>query len=322
MNTTSKIVIPFVLSVALSNCSESNFKSGNLPKPTKKQNFFSFKSWGSVALLCATLLASLGCRDRTNSSSDTKYALSRAAYIDRSLARDIPSGNIRACIAVVDVLRGEEATAAKWFSSVSRDLQQSLLAWAALIPKGSRYGPREPLRVDIVTDQNFCTDSDINVIIALHNGDGWRRACEFYTYDGPCRSYAHPPARRISINLSPEQKLYNGMPTMLHEIGHLFGLGDLYEAAGYQRNIGKHAAAVMGGDSATLTTEDQVGLLAVLHYLDTGKRECGDGRVPHQATENVADNVFCVPASTAGVTNSAAVAFDFESCVLNSRLQL
>jgi hypothetical protein len=91
--------------------------------------------------------------------------------------------------------------------------------------------------------------------------------------------------------------------TMLHEYGHLLGLGDTYRIQGVNDWEGEQPASVMNGLSQELTQDDQLGLWVALRALKTGVRSCDGFGTDHAMTANGWDAVMCDPNSAPTMTH-------------------
>lgn len=90
------------------------------------------------------------------------------------------------------------------------------------------------------------------------------------------------------LNRGHESTLKRQHWAILHEVGHLFGLGDVYDTSEVPEIEGRPTKfkSVMYGDSEELTDDDKLGLWAQYNFLKTGKRDCSGfgNRVTPSAT--------------------------------------
>lgn len=75
--------------------------------------------------------------------------------------------------------------------------------------------------------------------------------------------------------------------TILHEYGHMLGLGDTYRIPGYHDWVGAQPGSVMNGHHAQLTEDDRLGLWATVRAVKTGKRSCDGFGHELEMTANV-----------------------------------
>ncbi len=91
--------------------------------------------------------------------------------------------------------------------------------------------------------------------------------------------------------------------TIMHEYGHLLGLGDTYRIAGRNDWVGEQPPSVMNGQSETLTEDDKLGLRATLRFLKTGVRSCDGFGTDVEMTANDWSAVMCTSEATPIVTH-------------------
>lgn len=127
------------------------------------------------------------------------------------------------------------------------------------------------------------------------------------------RSYSNMYSRMIVFAGDRLQETNPGdrtvVKTFLHEMGHLFGLGDAYSEAGYQLPQGQPEGIMnILYDVDTLTADDKAGITAIWDYISKGKEVCtASNYVKGSADVNTFNNVFCIPknrgyASTEGLS--------------------
>lgn len=88
----------------------------------------------------------------------------------------------------------------------------------------------------------------------------------------------------------------NLLKLLMHEFGHVMGLGDTYAETGYQ-NPQNSPKAVMNSFFSvdTLTDDDRAGLRALWAFINGAENICTDSYRVETATENTNSNKFCVP---------------------------
>jgi hypothetical protein len=84
---------------------------------------------------------------------------------------------------------------------------------------------------------------------------------------------------------------------LLHEYGHLLGLGDTYRRPGVTNWVGEQPPSVMSGGSQVLTDDDKLGLWVALRTLRTGRRSCEGFGVDVAMTENTKNLLVCDPSA-------------------------
>lgn len=106
------------------------------------------------------------------------------------------------------------------------------------------------------------------------------------------RSFSLVSQRKVILDHHDENLPF----VLLHEIGHLFGVGDTYVETGYQTKIGEHPPSVMNGKSKTLTADDRNGIWSVLDNAINGTHACKTGHTQYKTqTGRSSDQLYCVP---------------------------
>lgn len=115
------------------------------------------------------------------------------------------------------------------------------------------------------------------------------------------RAGAHlsPPSITLQQTAEHEQFLYG---LMNHEVGHLFGLGDVYIDSDLQTELKAHPNALMGDHRSPsvqgkIQPDDVNGLMASITFAKTKVKDCGKA---HHEFDNTADsrsdhNFYCLP---------------------------
>jgi len=93
--------------------------------------------------------------------------------------------------------------------------------------------------------------------------------------------------------------------TILHEYGHMLGLGDTYRIPGSHDWVGDQPPSVMNRGSLTLTDDDKLGLWVTLRSIKTGSRSCDGFGTALTMTANVWSAIMCDPTTTPGTTHGA-----------------
>ncbi len=84
---------------------------------------------------------------------------------------------------------------------------------------------------------------------------------------------------------------------LLHEYGHLLGLGDTYRIPGQTDWVREQPPSVMNNGSRTLTEDDKLGLWVALRELKTGVRSCDGFGGNVEMTQNVWNRLMCDPST-------------------------
>ncbi len=111
------------------------------------------------------------------------------------------------------------------------------------------------------------------------SGERFRK--EFCEPVGALNCTASANAQRRSVFIGP---VFGDRPidmydyfTILHEYGHLLGMGDTYKIPEHQEWEGEQPPSVMNGLAVphdVLTDDDRMGLWAILNEIRTGTRSC------------------------------------------------
>jgi hypothetical protein len=114
------------------------------------------------------------------------------------------------------------------------------------------------------------------------------------------RSYAD--VNRGEIHLDPEA--FDGLPSgdlrqwvIVHEYGHLLGLGDTYTEKGESQPQESHPPSVYRGEGGTWdpSPDDIAGIGAVWKYIETGSFSCPQGYKKGTGWANGGTPYYCVP---------------------------
>ncbi len=112
-----------------------------------------------------------------------------------------------------------------------------------------------------------------------------------------CAPAANPGRREIFLgpyNRGRAQDMFAPY-VMLHEYGHLLGLGDTYKTPGALDFPGTQPPSVMNVLSQTLTDDDKRGLWVTLRELKTGIRSCDGFGAEIPMTANTSYLMMCDP---------------------------
>ncbi len=252
----------------------------------------------AVVLVAGCVFA---CKVRSlETSSDLRFAIGDARY---SLLKDIEekNGKIPVCLALIGFPAEERNDAETRFKDM---LSRAANSWNSLL-KGH---PDWPLRRDIelvfTVQETECptSQSGFSARIWRNSGDFRRDYCSRPGY--VCTSGASAITR--FLNIGPENRgnpsdIYNYF-TIVHEYGHLLGLGDTYRNKGLSDWDVDQPPSVMNGQNfppEVFTTDDRWGVWATLNALKSGRRDCRGYGKEVEMKLNTWQNVMCDPRAEA-----------------------
>lgn len=254
----------------------------------------------AVASLCAMSVGTLaGCRPHLGRDGADTSRLRFAMQADPSQTLlpviERSGGQLTGCLGLIA------------FNDLT--FQWSIRDWAlAAIPKTLNlwndalrgfplWTAQGPLQVAITVVEGRCPDTpkaDVSVEI-------WGTARAFErdicppTRTTPCAPGASDRVIHIGpVNRGRPQSIRSDF-FLLHEFGHLMGLGDTYRIPGHwDWNGPDQKGSVMRGTLFEKPAPDDIrGLRAVVTQLKTGVRSCGPGAVERKATASTWGDVLC-----------------------------
>jgi len=249
-----------------------------------------------------------GCaQTEANEESEEGHSESAFSVLDVSAATSIlpvvetRAGALRVCLALIGF--GTEAPAAN--IKMSRVIKTAVSSWNDLLATNPDWHVASTAPV-ITMQTTECSgaagDMRVNV---------WKDATTFTTdYCGRrptwvCSSAGATSARTVYIgpvNRGVPEDVFDPY-TILHEYGHMLGLGDTYRIAGSHDWVGTQPPSVMNRGSLTLTDDDKFGLWVTLRAVKTGTRSCTDFGAEQAMTSNIWHAIMCDSAATPGTTH-------------------
>lgn len=119
------------------------------------------------------------------------------------------------------------------------------------------------------------------------------------------RAFAKPKLGEIHIHHTSLSEVRLEQ-TLRHEVGHLFGLGDVYVESGFASALQKHPPSLMGNHydprvNGQIQEDDRQGLLATITIAKSKTLKCGEG---YEQFDNSRDprstrTFYCLPTSIA-----------------------
>lgn len=254
-----------------------------------------------VIMVCAVVGALHACKTRSEESpSDLRFAMGDVKY---SLLKDIKEkkGRISVCIALIGFPKEETSQAATRFQEM---LTRAGNAWNALLKEHPNWPVKHDLDFAYSVQASKCQSnwSGFNVIVWRDADTFQKEHCSNPGY--VCASGGSAITRTIYIgpmNRGSTDDIYEYF-TVLHEYGHVLGLGDTYRNKGMSDWAVDQPPSVMNGQNyppEVFTTDDRWGIWATLNALDSGKRDCAGYGKEVQMKLNAWQNVMCDPRTEA-----------------------
>lgn len=254
----------------------------------------------ATAIFVAFALNSCKMRP-ANQRASQKFAISDPKD---SLLKHIEatSGRLPVCLALIGFEESELKTAEARFKD---SLSKAANGWNSLLKDYPDWKVKHQLTLNFKTQTSECTDEAPSV-----NLNVWQKAADFerdycqVSSTRVCSSAAGPEQRTIYIgpvNRGSPQDIYNYF-TILHEFGHLLGLGDTYRIPGRSEWEENQPPSVMNGQNFppdVFTNDDRWGLWATLYAVKTGTRSCRGYGKEVEMKKNDWQNVLCDPRSEA-----------------------
>jgi hypothetical protein len=254
------------------------------------------------AVVLATLVGLLACapKPQQGEGSGLQYALMGStleATSRWSILRDIDQARGQLSILVVDkspgVSRGDNAPLVRRAADfIRRAVEKWNVPLAGV--DGWKWSEVDVTMVDENAD-NHVTKIDRSTLRPAEDG---ARACRLdpaswlpsrpgllvVVLDSSCgRSFALPWARVIVL-AGPELRADNNRleRVVLHEYGHIVGLGDTYDEPGYQSVVGQPDSVMRTAAHLDLEPDDIAGVRALWDHISNGKSPCGSGYTPQE----------------------------------------
>jgi hypothetical protein len=246
----------------------------------------------------------IGCQPPPPAPEPRQAATSHFSILTDGAASSIlpalksTSGHPTVCLALLGFDDGAVSDATNQLQAL---LSDSANKWNALLQgyTGWTVQTIEP-KFSVKTEQ--CTPllsgADFNVNVW---GDVDRFQAEFCALGGGvCASTTAPSLKTMWVG--PWNRTEEVDPldpfTILHEYGHLLGLGDTYRIPGANDWEGEQPPSVMNRGSTDLTQDDQLGLWVSLRTVETGARSCDGFGTEMTMTANASNVLMCDPNAT------------------------
>jgi uncharacterized protein YraI len=206
-------------------------------------------------------------------------------------------GEPEVCIGLLGYANDAERQAA--FEKLTSQITTTANAWNDLLAGNPLWRLKARVKPFYFQQTTQCTE----VNFAGFSVNLWKTADQFkqeFCFDRPesqCASAARSRARMFFLgpwNRDHEEDPLDGF-TVLHEYGHLLGLGDTYKTPGVNDFVGEQPPSIMNGKSFFLTDDDKLGLWATLRAVKTGFRSCEGFAESASFTANGFNAILCNP---------------------------
>jgi hypothetical protein len=246
-------------------------------------------------LILSLAIAQIGCQKEN--SADTQYAVS-ANLIQNSLLKDIRKS--KKVVVCAEVKGTTAENHAMYHAELKSSFAYAVQTWSDQLKKLPQKWNVD--NIEMVYKPQACAKADSHVLVALLVGEKEtfpERASQYHQScvldKERCRSFAIPSDSRIV--LEGEDFLDRSKFLALHELAHLFGLGDTYIEPGRYDGFPKQPASVMNGETPIPTQDDLDALSAILDALDGKLGGASNPGCPSQFTTTKTDNgqIYCTP---------------------------
>ncbi len=175
-------------------------------------------------------------------------------------------------------------------------LEKVINEWRSLLDGYPGWNPKVK-NVKAITNCSENPALGKTYFVTYHFNNSLQPLCDktLYLKGTNCRSFAE--GTRVHMH---EKNFDDREFVLLHETGHILGLGDTYDAAGYQMNVeAKSEDSVMNGNSresiwGALTGDDKGAIRSSWDYVRTGQLHCTEGFKQLKSAQS-ASLLVCIP---------------------------
>jgi hypothetical protein len=171
--------------------------------------------------------------------------------------------------------------------------------WNALLAGNPLWKHQGTITPQYIAQKTACamTNVSFNINVWANVADYEAAECVGIPVSSCC---SHTAYWTHTMSLGPWNRDHTQNPldetVILHEYGHLIGLGDTYRIPGMNDWKGEQPASVMNGLSpGQLADDDKLGLWATLRAIKTGERDCQGFGGDVQMTQNGFNAYMCDP---------------------------
>jgi hypothetical protein len=254
-----------------------------------------------VAFLFMVMCIFVACKGVVG-DSDVKYSV--MPYAEKtSLLVDIDQTNeIHICVkervpTFVKALGISQRDIEGRLFEVSDYAQSAVRTWLSFLNENKFWRRKDP-KIHVYMGSAECASmpsSGVEIetdVGPARNASGNEPDCGFYFKepDGRvCRAHAIPAQRKVRI---ASAGWHGANSTIAHEFGHIFGLGDVYDAPNYQEGFAKKNEASLMGGSPAFHVDDYLGINGVWSYIKFGVA-CRQGMPMNPEVKSIFGSLHC-----------------------------
>lgn len=244
-----------------------------------------------------TVVTLVSCRVEKNEQAEVLYS-SDAFLSSHSLLPEInKTGRVEACFQPIG---GSQTERQETFQEVNQALSVAVEGWNQFLV-GQPGWNQNKITVNVTPRENCAPSSQTLTIRAFINDASFQKLCSnmypnIPLKDLPTKCRSHTYVKDHLINLEKESIDNRLDHVILHEYGHIIGMGDTYYEDGYipKSATGGQPNSVMNGPNP-LSPDDRDGIRAVWQAIRQGNsfsNFCSKGYVAKNGPNGM---VFCKP---------------------------
>lgn len=254
-----------------------------------------YSSWFGRAVIASTIILA-ACKP--SNSSDPTFAVSAtrdAKLLELFKSQNSPIVDVSICYVARDSTN--EQVNQRTYQQLKGYIEDAFRKWMSPLKGGVTGSTGNPIQAPkpyaLKQDlKSKCLGSENIKVYFYRSNTGFRNTCKRFwspheIMQGGCRSYAMPALGEIWLDLSAEMNQRALSQTVLHELGHLFGMLDTYREEGALSNESREfqpLATVMSSDRVNeLANDDREGIRALWKAVSLRERypSCPSGYKLH-----------------------------------------